>query len=111
MSSAFREQILNLHSKTSLQHLEVAHPLKGPKGETLYTDYFYTPEKKKHCLVHLSGVHGVEGYLGSLIQQEILKQDLKNLPFQLVMVHTVNPFGMATKRRTNAANVDLNRNS
>jgi len=111
MSSAYREQILNLHSKSKLNHLEVPHSIQGPGGERLFTDYFFTPEKRDFCLVHLSGVHGVEGYLGSLIQQEILKQNLENLPFQLVIVHTVNPYGMAAKIRTNASNVDLNRNS
>lgn len=111
MLSPFRQQILRAQAQTKLEHIEVPHALSGPSGETLYTDYFFTTEKKENCLVHLSGVHGVEGYLGSLIQQEILKQNLENLPFQLILVHAVNPFGMATSSRTNAANVDLNRNT
>lgn len=111
MFSEYRRQILDLHRQTKLNHLEVRHEIGGPAGEELYTDYFFTSEKREVCLVHLSGVHGVEGYLGSLIQQEILKQNLSDLPFQLVIVHTVNPFGMAARLRTNAANVDLNRNA
>ncbi|MEZ0391965.1 MAG: DUF2817 domain-containing protein, partial [Pseudobdellovibrionaceae bacterium] len=111
MYSSFRSDILKLHSQSRLNHLEVPHALRGPSGEMLFTDYFFTAQKKPYCLVHLSGVHGVEGYLGSLIQQEILRENLENLPFQLVIAHSVNPYGMATMKRTNAANVDLNRNS
>ncbi len=90
--------------QTDLQHVSITHA-----GGT--TDYFYSKEKKKKCLVHISGVHGVEGYVGSMIQQEILKKSLSNLPFQVVVVHVVNPFGKANNLRTNQNNVDLNRNS
>lgn len=89
---------------TDLQHLAVEH-----FGGT--TDYFYSPEKKERCLLHISGVHGVEGHIGSLIQQEILKMNLRDLPFQVVIVHVVNPYGKRHCLRTNANNVDLNRNS
>jgi hypothetical protein len=75
------------------------------------TEYYYSPEKKTRCLIHLSGVHGVEGHLGSLVQNEILKLRLAQLPFQVVVVHIVNPFGFQKSRRTNINNVDLNRNS
>ncbi|MGZ5278404.1 MAG: M14 family metallopeptidase [Pseudobdellovibrionaceae bacterium] len=89
--------------KTDLQHLAVTH-----SGGT--TDYFYSPEKKRKCLVHISGVHGVEGHIGSLIQHEILKSKLSDLSFQVVLVHVVNPYGKAHSLRTNRNNVDLNRN-
>jgi hypothetical protein len=89
---------------TDLKHLSIEHA-----GGT--TDYFYSPEKKDRCLLHISGVHGVEGYIGSLIQHEILKMKLADLPFQVVIVHVVNPYGKAHCLRTNANNVDLNRNS
>ncbi len=87
---------------TDLQHKPVRH-----FGGT--TDYYYSAPKKK-CLVHISGVHGVEGHFGSLVQQEILKQKLSHLPFQVVIVHVVNPYGKEHALRTNANNVDLNRN-
>lgn len=100
-------------SHSGLSHRMAEHPLKGSEKESLYTDYFYTPEKKRKVLLHISGVHGIEGYIGSLIQAEILTSLHKNedLPFQLVIVHAVNPYGMSWFHRTNANNVDLNRNS
>lgn len=100
-------------SHSGLTHRMAEHSLKGSEKESLFTDYFYTLEKKKKVLLHLSGVHGVEGYIGSLIQAEILSHLKKGeeLPFQLVIVHAVNPYGMSWFHRTNANKVDLNRNS
>lgn len=81
-------------------------------------------------MVHTSGVHGVEAYAGSPIQIAFLEsvypqllllqqQDKDNnsnsnskskeLP-TIVLVHAINPYGMAHYRRTNDNNVDLNRN-
>ena len=60
-------------------------------------------------VVHTSGYHGVEGYAGSAIQVAWLQNPPKDIP-TVVLVHAVNPYGMATFRRTNENNVDLNRN-
>lgn len=90
--------------------LEYRHQPRGPRNEDLRTRYFYN-EPKPTCIIHVSGVHGVEGRLGLLVQQEILKQNLDQLPVQTVIVQTVNPFAMAWNRRANFNNVDLNRNS
>ena len=109
MYSQFRAEALQANSQ--FQHLEERHSGNGPAGEDLFTDYFFTPEKKSKCLLHISGIHGIEGYIGSLIQKEILKRDFRNSAFQIVLVHSVNPYGMAHYLRSNANNVDLNRNS
>ena len=61
-----------------------------------------------------SGTHGVEGFAGSAIQNAII--DKSNITREdpslptLVIVHVLNPFGMANLRRWNENNVDLNRN-
>lgn len=113
----FRQQIVRtFHKCENLKHTSSLHGAVGPNDEALYTDYFYTPEKKKRCLIHISGVHGVEGYIGSHIQNQILQNYAEknfSMPddMQLVVVHVVNPFGMAWYHRTNEENVDLNRNS
>ena len=67
-------------------------------------------------LVHLSGVHGVEGYAGSAIQSALLLQfgwgeACPPRGTKAVLIHAVNPFGMAYGRRWNEAGVDLNRNA
>ena len=60
-------------------------------------------------------MHGVEGYAGSAIQIETLRRwaaDPASVPkANVVLVHAYNPFGMATYRRWNENNVDLNRNA
>ncbi len=59
-----------------------------------------------------SGLHGVEGYLGSAIQlawlQERRRVDLSAV--RVVMIHALNPYGFAYHRRWNEDGVDLNRN-
>lgn len=61
-----------------------------------------------------SGTHGVEGYAGSAIQISILNQLAErqiSVSPTIVLIHAVNPFGMAHFRRWNENNVDLNRNA
>ena len=60
-----------------------------------------------------SGVHGVEGPLGSAVQLAWLEEiRARNCPRDVgyVLIHAVNPFGFAHHRRWNEDNVDLNRN-
>lgn len=59
-----------------------------------------------------SGTHGVEGYAGSAIQILLLRW-LTKAPVSptVVLIHAVNPWGMANFRRVNENNVDLNRNA
>ena len=66
-------------------------------------------------VVHTSGVHGVEGYAGSAVQQALLRlhsatPPTNKLRTSLLLIHAVNPYGMAHYRRFNENNVDLNRN-
>lgn len=61
----------------------------------------------------MSGVHGVEGFIGSALQADLLSRlDGRTLPDDVgvVLIHGVNPWGMAWWRRQNESNVDLNRN-
>ena len=77
--------------------------------------------KDAPLLVHMSGVHGVEGFAGSAVQVTALRERAAaraaagNAPpldsFTTCFVHAVNPVGFATLRRFNENNVDLNRNN
>jgi hypothetical protein len=62
-------------------------------------------------LIHSSGLHGVEGFAGSAIQLALLDQH-PSIPSDgaILVVHALNPYGMAWLRRVNEHNVDLNRN-
>jgi hypothetical protein len=64
-------------------------------------------------LVVSSGIHGVEGFLGSAVQLDLLENwnTRTSLPaVRCVLLHALNPFGFAWRRRASETNVDLNRN-
>ncbi len=92
------------------------HPIAapGPNGEALSIDsaYLGSPTPRQ-LLVITSGVHGVEGYAGSALQQLWLAEFAGELPADtgVLLVHALNPFGFAHDRRANEHNVDLNRNA
>ena len=84
----------------------------GPGNQALTIDVgWFGSDHPKKVLLHSSGVHGVEGFVGSAIQLQLL-DSLPKLPDDtaLVLVHVLNPYGMAWLRRFNENNVDLNRN-
>lgn len=84
----------------------------GPHRETLTIDTaLFGCQHPTRILIHLSGVHGVEGFAGSAVQRRLLTS-LPRLGSSdaIVLVHAVNPYGMAWLRRANENNVDLNRN-
>lgn len=87
---------------------------RGPQGEELAIQVVQLgASRPRRALVVLSGVHGVEGFIGSALQTSALgRWDPALLPRDaaVVLVHSVNPWGMAWWRRQNEHNVDLNRN-
>ncbi len=91
-----------------------AIPAPGPFDERLTIDVVHLGAAiPRRALLILSGVHGVEGFIGSALQCDLLERfDSTTLPedMALVLVHSVNPWGMAWSRRQNESNVDLNRN-
>jgi hypothetical protein len=88
---------------------------RGPEDQVLSLDVARLGEEEaERVLVILSGTHGVEGFAGSVIQTELLLDAGGGLALPegsaIVLVHAVNPYGMAWWRRQNESNVDLNRN-
>ncbi len=89
------------------------HPLTGPEGEQLSIDVAELGNRNAtEAVLVVSGTHGVEGYCGSALQTQWLREcsasSLVNK--RVVLVHGFNPFGFAWVRRVNEDNVDLNRN-
>jgi hypothetical protein len=68
-------------------------------------------EHASRSVVISSGLHGVEGYLGSAIQLAWLQEQQVDLSeVRVVLIHALNPYGFAYHRRWNEDSVDLNRN-
>lgn len=90
----------------------IALPAQGPRGETLGIDIAWVgAAHPRRVFLHTSGLHGVEAYTGSAVQLALLDAPTAPGPDDaLILVHVLNPYGMAWLRRTNENNVDLNRN-
>jgi len=94
------------------------HPVagQGPDGCELAIDVALVGARNpRRAVVVSSGLHGVEGFFGSAVQLawlRRLRQGAWSIPggTLVVLLHVVNPFGFAWRRRTNEDNVDLNRN-
>ena len=92
------------------------HPLQDAEGRELAMDAIWcgSPSSDRMLIVS-SGLHGLEGPLGSACQLAALQAgDLHRLAdeagWRVLLLHALNPFGYAYCRRWNEDNVDLNRN-
>ncbi len=90
----------------------IALPARGPHGEPLSIDIAWLGSASpRRVFLHTSGLHGVEAYTGSAAQLALLDAlPARGAHDAIVLVHVLNPYGMAWLRRTNENNVDLNRN-
>ncbi|HEY5571913.1 MAG TPA: M14 family metallopeptidase [Anaerolineales bacterium] len=85
------------------------------ENESLTIDWVYTGalENNEKIFILTTGEHGIECYLGSAMLARFIDAHLLGLDPDntgLLLVHAINPWGMKHRRRTNANNVDLNRN-
>jgi hypothetical protein len=88
------------------------HRLPGEEDLTIDWIVAEALERNKKGFILTIGEHGVEGYVGSAMQQHFIEKYLSHLnPKEtgLLLVHAINPWGMKHHRRVNANNVDLNR--
>ena len=108
----FRENVSVIRSNWPSAALG-QHRLSG--DEELTIDWISSPGLKENArlLLFTTGEHGIEGYVGSAMLQRFIHAYLPLLnpdDTGILLVHAINPWGMRYKRRTNANNVDLNRN-
>jgi hypothetical protein len=102
--------------KGAYQHVDIGNfKIESQVDPDLTIDYCYIPAQKtfERLFILTSAVHGVEGYVGSAVQQMFLREVLKNISLDnlgLLFIHGINPYGFKYKRRVTENNVDLNRN-
>jgi len=108
-----RARFLAICSARGLAAASYEHPLCGPDGAVLYTDaVLIGPTDASNVLIIVSGTHGVEGYAGSLCQAcwlNAFDQNSLDAGTAVLLIHMLNPWGAAWRRRHNEDNVDLNR--
>ena len=85
------------------------------ESDDLYVDGIYLPSTEKHTnlIVLTTGVHGIEGYIGSAMLDVFFDHIYPTLNTKntgVLVIANVNPYGMKYMRRYNENNVDLNRN-
>jgi uncharacterized protein DUF2817 len=101
------------HLGWSLESYPIEAP--DPVGQELTIDAAITPARDTaRAVVVSSGLHGVEGFIGSAVQVGFLQQLAAAPgpaePVRYVFLHGLNPYGFACLRRANEENVDPNRN-
>ncbi|MEE2729733.1 MAG: M14 family metallopeptidase [Pseudomonadota bacterium] len=88
----------------------------GPAGESLASQQVWIgAADAPRVLVLLSAVHGIEGFCGSAIQQDLVRRlssGQLSVPegMAVLLVHAVNPWGFAWCRRVDEQGIDVNRN-
>jgi hypothetical protein len=111
-----RQKFLSAAQQAGLQVASHVHPEKGRDGEELAMDVVREgPLNAQHVLLVSSACHGVEGYCGSGVQIDALRnsdwrQAVAQSGVAVVYVHALNPHGFSHVRRVTQENVDLNRN-
>lgn len=90
-------------------------PVSSKTDNDLTIDFCYIPAKDTtlKLIVINSGTHGIEGFVGSAVQQMLMEEFFKPEMFSetgLLMVHGMNAWGFNNERRFTENNVDLNRN-
>ena len=104
----FSDAARDVHAQISSYPIEQV----GPSGESLSIDVAWIGAREPiQTVVVTSGLHGVEGFFGSAVQLAWLARlasgEVELSPrTTVVLVHAVNPFGFAWRRRTDSRNVE-----
>jgi hypothetical protein len=106
-----RERFLAAATQAGAELTTFRHPrATDPDGAALTVDLARLgPSTADRALLCVSGTHGIEGYAGSACQLELLCAAVP-ADTSVLLVHALNPYGVAYRRRVNEDNVDLNRN-
>ena len=111
-----RQKFLDAAQDAGLPVQSNYHPLPGRDGESLAMDVVREgPADARNLLIISSACHGVEGYCGSGVQVNALRdaswrQAAREAGVAVLYIHALNPHGFSHVRRVTHENVDINRN-
>ena len=111
-----RQKFLQACADAGLAVESHVHPLRGRDGEELAMDVARLgAADAANLLILSSACHGAEGFCGSGIQVERLRdpawlERCKRDDLAVLFIHALNPHGFSWLRRVTEDNVDLNRN-
>lgn len=107
-----RSKFLALASEHNAKVVTAVHPTeRGAEGEDLAMDIaiFGDPNAEKTLLL-VSGTHGQEGFYGSALQIEFVRETTIPDGTNIIALHALNPWGFSYLSRTDEKNIDPNRN-
>ena len=119
---SYSESFLTDYESVRCHLLELAEGLEAEtythaidESDDLYIDTFYlqAQQEQTNLVILTTGVHGMEGYIGSVMLDVFFGEVYPQLNADntgILVVANVNPYGMKYFRRYNENNVDLNRN-
>jgi hypothetical protein len=111
-----RQKFLEAAQAAGLKVHSHYHPRPGRDGESLAMDVVREgPADARDLLIISSACHGVEGYCGSGVQVNALRdvawrQAAREAGVAVLYIHALNPHGFSHVRRVTHENVDINRN-
>lgn len=88
-------------------------PLSDDSSLTIDVITAHANKKKENLLIITTGLHGIEGYVGSGVINLFIEEYLPKFDPDktgVVIVHPINPYGMKYHKRVNKNSIDLNRN-
>jgi hypothetical protein len=91
----------------------LSHSLADSSDLTIEVISADATREKQKLLIITTGLHGIEGYVGSAVLQLFIQEYLPRLDPEttgILLVHPINPYGMKHRTRVNKNSVDLNRN-
>jgi len=109
-------ELKNVPASLLQDHQDFKHTLEGPDRQALYLDWLWLGQNNnpKNLLVLISGTHGIEGFAGSAIQchwlTRLVQQVESDARLGVIIIHALNPWGFAWRRRYDHEGIDLNRN-
>ncbi|KJF42420.1 M14 family metallopeptidase [Draconibacterium sediminis] len=112
--AAFRAQANSM--KTRFDSVVIFSRSVESKTDTgLTIDFCYIPasDTTEKLVMICSGTHGIEGFVGSAVQQLLMAEFFKPEMLKntgVLLVHGLNAWGFKNQRRFTENNVDLNRN-
>lgn len=109
---ACRERFRKAARLAGWHHESVAIDAAGAGGEELTIDFAASDRgNADRLLVVTSGLHGVEGPLGSAVQSDLMLGRFPDTSgLGCLLIHALNPYGFAWSRRFDDRNIDPNRN-
>lgn len=88
-------------------------PLSHDPSLTIDVIRAHANKQKENLCILTTGLHGIEGYVGSGIIQLFIEEYVPKFNPEntgIIIVHPINPHGMKYHQRVNKDSVDLNRN-